>query len=136
MGVATGARLTCPECSVVLDLPAAEDLALDSAGACTTCQGTGFVREIDAAALVPDERSGTAPVGPGVHTSGSAARDEGTGRPVSAQRLEDPHDLGTGAAGEPVGARMRAVGAAHHARVPDGDAPADGARIRNRSGRP
>lgn len=55
MKVATGAQLTCPKCSVVFDPPEAEDFAFNSAGACTNCQGTGFVREIDNTTLVPDE---------------------------------------------------------------------------------
>ena len=35
--------------------PGAEDLAFNSGGACPTCGGTGIVREVDRAALVPDE---------------------------------------------------------------------------------
>ncbi|TDD80903.1 excinuclease ABC subunit UvrA [Saccharopolyspora karakumensis] len=54
--VATGGRLTCPECRVVFDPPEAEDFAFNSSGACTNCRGTGFVREIDNTTLVPDER--------------------------------------------------------------------------------
>ncbi|MET7356278.1 excinuclease ABC subunit UvrA [Streptomyces mirabilis] len=53
--VAAGASLTCAECEVVFDPPGAEDFAFNSAGACSECQGTGSVREIDDAALVPDE---------------------------------------------------------------------------------
>ncbi|MYT77478.1 MULTISPECIES: hypothetical protein [unclassified Streptomyces] len=40
---------------MVFSPPEAEDFAFNSAGACATCHGTGFVREIDDATLVPDE---------------------------------------------------------------------------------
>ena len=35
--------------------PGAEELAFNSQGACRTCDGTGLVRNVDLAALVPDE---------------------------------------------------------------------------------
>ena len=35
--------------------PGAEDLAFNSPGACPRCQGTGIVRDVDDATLVPDE---------------------------------------------------------------------------------
>lgn len=35
--------------------PGAEDLAFNSTGACPRCQGTGIVRDVDDATLVPDE---------------------------------------------------------------------------------
>ena len=35
--------------------PSAEELAFNSQGACRTCDGTGIVRTVDRAALVPDE---------------------------------------------------------------------------------
>ena len=35
--------------------PSAEELAFNSQGACRTCDGTGLVRTVDRATLVPDE---------------------------------------------------------------------------------
>ena len=35
--------------------PSAEELSFNSQGACQTCGGTGFVRKVDEASLVPDE---------------------------------------------------------------------------------
>ena len=52
--VAANRDLTCPVCSAVFYPPGAETLAFNSDGACPTCSGTGTVREIDDAALVPD----------------------------------------------------------------------------------
>ncbi|NMD54842.1 MULTISPECIES: excinuclease ABC subunit UvrA [Tsukamurella] len=52
--VAVGLDLTCPVCAAVFAPPGAEALAFNSDGACPTCSGTGTVREIDGAALVPD----------------------------------------------------------------------------------
>ncbi len=53
--VALGLPLTCPACGVEFFGPGAEDLAFNSGGACTTCGGTGIVREVNEASLVPDE---------------------------------------------------------------------------------
>jgi excinuclease ABC subunit A len=53
--VAVGVQLTCSACRASFDPPEAEDFAFNSAGACGNCQGTGFVREVDDASLVPDE---------------------------------------------------------------------------------
>ena len=53
--VAANKHLVCPECGVEFYPPGAESFAFNSDGACTTCQGTGTVRDIDDAALVPDE---------------------------------------------------------------------------------
>lgn len=53
--VAANKDLTCPECGVEFYPPGAESLAFNSDGACPACQGTGTVRDIDDAALVPDE---------------------------------------------------------------------------------
>lgn len=53
--VAAGVSLTCPECAAQFAPPEAEDFAFNSSGACPHCQGTGLVREINEAALVPDE---------------------------------------------------------------------------------
>ena len=55
INVAAGLALTCPECGEAFWAPSAEELAFNSGGACPTCAGTGIVREVDRAALVPDE---------------------------------------------------------------------------------
>lgn len=52
--VAANLDLTCPVCGAVFYPPGAESLAFNSDGACPTCAGTGIVREVDEAALVPD----------------------------------------------------------------------------------
>ncbi|GGW69876.1 excinuclease ABC subunit UvrA [Streptomyces caelestis] len=54
--VAAGLDLTCPVCEVTFYPPGAESLAFNSDGACPRCTGTGMVREVDEAALVPDPR--------------------------------------------------------------------------------
>ena len=53
--VAAEVPLHCPRCGVMVSPPGAEQLAFNSEGACPTCTGTGVVREVDDAALVPDE---------------------------------------------------------------------------------
>ena len=55
MDVALGRVTRCPVCGVEFMGPGAEDLAFNSGGACTTCGGTGVVRTVDEASLVPDE---------------------------------------------------------------------------------
>ena len=55
LGVAAGQSLTCPVCGEVFYAPSAEELAFNSQGACPTCGGTGIVRTVDLATLVPDE---------------------------------------------------------------------------------
>ncbi|MBM6778842.1 ATP-binding cassette domain-containing protein [Collinsella tanakaei] len=55
MDVALGQMTTCPICGVQFMGPGAEDLAFNSGGACPTCGGTGIVRTVDEATLVPDE---------------------------------------------------------------------------------
>lgn len=55
MDVALGRATRCPVCGVEFMGPGAEDLAFNSGGACATCGGTGVVRTVDEAALVPDE---------------------------------------------------------------------------------
>ena len=55
MDVALGRPTVCPECGVEFYGPGAEDLAFNSAGACPSCGGTGIVRTVDEAKLVPDE---------------------------------------------------------------------------------
>ena len=53
--VALGLPIVCPECGAEFFGPGAEDLAFNSGGACTACGGTGIVRTVDEASLVPDE---------------------------------------------------------------------------------
>ena len=55
LDVAAGLALTCPACGRTFYAPSAEDLAFNSGGACPTCGGTGDMREVDEASLVPDE---------------------------------------------------------------------------------
>ena len=55
LAVAAGQELVCPECGAKFYAPAAEELAFNSQGACRTCGGTGIVRTVDIASLVPDE---------------------------------------------------------------------------------
>lgn len=55
LAVAAEQQLTCPECGARLWPPGAEELAFNSQGACRTCDGTGLVRNVDLATLVPDE---------------------------------------------------------------------------------
>ena len=55
LDIAAGLAPTCPACGREFHAPGAEDLAFNSRGACPTCGGTGIVREVDMASLVPDE---------------------------------------------------------------------------------
>ena len=55
LNVAAGKPITCASCGRDFYAPGAEDLAFNSGGACPTCGGTGVVREVDLASLVPDE---------------------------------------------------------------------------------
>ena len=55
LNVAAGLPITCAGCDKEFHAPGAESLAFNSAGACPTCSGTGIVREVNRAALVPDE---------------------------------------------------------------------------------
>ncbi|WP_371813092.1 excinuclease ABC subunit UvrA [Bifidobacterium longum] len=55
LNVAAGLPITCAGCGKEFHAPGAESLAFNSAGACLTCSGTGIVREVNRAALVPDE---------------------------------------------------------------------------------
>ncbi|MCI5449915.1 MAG: excinuclease ABC subunit UvrA [Coriobacteriaceae bacterium] len=55
LNVAAGKSITCPSCRRDFYAPGAEDFAFNSGGACPTCGGTGVVREVDLASLVPDE---------------------------------------------------------------------------------
>lgn len=55
LDVAAERPLICPVCGVKFFAPGAESLAFNSQGACRTCDGTGVVRTVDRATLVPDE---------------------------------------------------------------------------------
>ena len=55
MSVAAEQPITCAICGKTFFGPGAEDLAFNSGGACPTCGGTGTVRRVNEAALVPDE---------------------------------------------------------------------------------
>ena len=55
LNVAAGLPLMCSTCGREFYAPSAEDLAFNSGGACPTCGGTGVMREVDEASLVPDE---------------------------------------------------------------------------------
>ena len=55
MSVAAEQPITCSTCGKNFFGPGAEDLAFNSGGACPTCGGTGTVRRVNEAALVPDE---------------------------------------------------------------------------------
>lgn len=55
LNVAAEKDLVCPECGVHFMAPSAEELAFNSQGACPDCSGTGTVRTVDTATLVPDE---------------------------------------------------------------------------------
>ena len=55
LNVAAVLPITCAGCGKEFHAPGAESLAFNSAGACPTCSGTGIVREVNRAALVPDE---------------------------------------------------------------------------------
>ena len=53
--VALERETTCPTCGERFFGPGAEEMAFNSAGACPSCSGTGIVRTVDPATLVPDE---------------------------------------------------------------------------------
>lgn len=55
LSVAAMQEITCPVCGVKFYGPGAEELAFNSNGACPTCGGTGVVRNVNEAALVPDD---------------------------------------------------------------------------------
>lgn len=54
LAVAAEKLLICPTCGATVRAPSAEELAFNSQGACRTCDGTGTVRTVDLATLVPD----------------------------------------------------------------------------------
>lgn len=53
--VAADKPLVCPVCGETFSGPSAESFSFNSQGACRTCGGTGIVRTVDEASLVPDE---------------------------------------------------------------------------------
>ncbi len=55
MGVALMLPIHCPVCGEEFYGPGAEEMAFNSDGACPTCSGTGVVRTVNEASLVPDE---------------------------------------------------------------------------------
>ena len=55
LAVAAEQELRCPVCGAEFYAPSAEQLAFNSQGACPKCDGTGLVRTVDRATLVPDE---------------------------------------------------------------------------------
>lgn len=55
ISVAAMKEILCPVCGEVVTPPSAEELSFNSQGACPRCGGTGVVRTVDEAALIPDE---------------------------------------------------------------------------------
>ena len=55
VNTAVGKPFKCPQCGASVDGPSAEEFSFNSQGACRTCGGTGVVRTVDEASLVPDE---------------------------------------------------------------------------------
>ncbi len=55
LDVAAEKELVCPTCGARFFPPGAEELAFNSQGACKRCDGTGVVREVDMATIVPDD---------------------------------------------------------------------------------
>ena len=54
LAVAAEKPLICPTCGATVRAPSSEELVFNSQGACRTCDGTGTVRTVDLATLVPD----------------------------------------------------------------------------------
>ena len=55
MNFAAEKDVCCPVCGAPVPVIGAEDLAFNSGGACKRCGGTGTVRTVDRASLIPDE---------------------------------------------------------------------------------
>ncbi|WP_295589018.1 ATP-binding cassette domain-containing protein [uncultured Methanobrevibacter sp.] len=55
LNVAREIPIKCPECGAEFYGLGAEEYAFNSDGACPTCSGTGFIRDVDSAKLVSDE---------------------------------------------------------------------------------
>ncbi len=47
-------KITCPVCGVKFAVPAAEDFAFNSTGACPSCGGSGHIRQVDPQTLISD----------------------------------------------------------------------------------
>ena len=55
LNVAADLPITCSACGRDFFAPAAEELSFNSSGGCAACSGTGTIRTVNRAALVPDE---------------------------------------------------------------------------------
>ena len=55
LNVAREIPIKCPECGAEFYGLGAEEYAFNSDGACPTCSGTGFIRDVDSSKLVSDE---------------------------------------------------------------------------------
>lgn len=55
LDVAAEREQQCPVCGARFYAPGAEELAFNSQGACRRCDGTGTIREVDFATIVPDD---------------------------------------------------------------------------------
>ncbi|WP_296788041.1 ATP-binding cassette domain-containing protein [uncultured Methanobrevibacter sp.] len=55
LSVARDIPIKCPECGVEFWGLGAEEYAFNSDGACPTCSGTGYIRDVDTSKLVSDE---------------------------------------------------------------------------------
>ena len=55
LNVAADQTLVCPECGAHFMGPSAQELSFNAQGACPYCEGTGTVRTVNVASLVPDE---------------------------------------------------------------------------------
>ena len=55
LDVAAEREQVCPACGARFYAPGAEELAFNSQGACKRCDGTGVVREVDPASIIPDD---------------------------------------------------------------------------------
>ena len=55
LDVAAERELVCSQCGERFFAPGAEELAFNSQGACKRCEGTGVVRTVDPASIVPDD---------------------------------------------------------------------------------
>ena len=55
LSVAADQDLECPECGAHFMGPSAQELSFNAQGACPYCEGTGTVRTVNIASLVPDE---------------------------------------------------------------------------------
>ena len=55
LNVAREIPIVCPECGEEFYGLGAEEYAFNSDGACPTCSGTGFIRDVDSSKLVSDE---------------------------------------------------------------------------------